>query len=152
MKKKNILLIFISIILSANIVVSKNITAFGKNEKIKKVADLPNTSNYAIESGKYMDLGIKYTVVEFFYIPVYQLGETDIVGYPNSDDNYIKLSSEEALTIALQNDLYLENFISIPFWYAWGGKIVLFSALLLLVYFFLIRNSKKINTLKKHYS
>lgn len=96
---------------------------WGTNEKVAKIYDFPQNDNYRV-SGKHMDLGYKYKAFEIFWIPLHAY-EGKVVGYID-DRTYVGLSSSEVSMLAKENNITnLEAISKIPFWDAWGGKLIL---------------------------
>lgn len=114
---------------------------FGTHEKIEKIYDLPNNDDYKSNDGKYIDLGYKYSVFEIAFLPLYQEGEGEIVGF--HDNTYYELTKEQLDGIVKENNIEnVESLAKLPFWDAWGGKL---AALVVigLVIFGLIGGRKK---------
>lgn len=107
---------------------------FGAHDKIVKICDLPDTDDYTSSDGKLFDFGYKYTVFEVVFLPLFEQGEGQVVGYID-DDNYVALSDSDIQTIAKTNKIKnLAGLVKIPFWDAWGGKLAGIGIILLLVF------------------
>lgn len=107
---------------------------FGPHEKLVKVCDLPDTEEYKSSDGKLFDFGYKYTLFDVFYLPIFEKGEGEIVGYID-DDNYVLLSENDIQTIAKENKITnLAGMVKLPFWDEWGGKITAITLVSILVY------------------
>ncbi len=112
--------------------------ALGLHDKVVKICDLPNTEDYTSSDGKLFDFGYKYTLFELLFMPVFEKGEGEIIGYIDND-NYVSLSNSDIENIVRTNKIYnLAGMVKIPFWDAWGGKIALFCLASLLVCLFFI--------------
>ncbi len=143
MKKILLLLGFVALfnLISINEAYAAKIT-FGAHDKIIKIYDLPDTEDYTSSDSKLFDFGYKYTLFEVIFLPIFQKGEGQIVGYID-DENYVALSDSDIENIAKTNKIQdLSGLVKIPFWDVWGGKIVAIGIILLLV-FFIIRDRKR---------
>lgn len=120
---------------------------FGSNEKVIKIHDLPNTEDYTSSDGKLFDFGYKYTLFNIVFLPVFEQGEGQIVGYID-DENYVLLSDDDIKDLAKNNNIdNLQRLVNIPFWDVWGGKITLgFVIFIFSLLFFL--NQKRQNIIK----
>ncbi|WP_146212762.1 hypothetical protein [Dysgonomonas alginatilytica] len=106
---------------------------FGPHDKLVKICDLPDTDDYKSNDGKYFDFGYKYTCFEVVFLPIFQQGEGQIVGYID-EENFVVLSKADIADIAKTNNIKnLAGLVRIPFWDAWGGKLVGVLIILLLI-------------------
>ena len=136
-------LVFFSLI-SSNGVYAAKIT-FGAHDKIIKIYDLPDTEDYTSSDGKIFDFGYKYSLFEIIYLPLFQKGEGQIVGYID-DDNYVVLSDSDIQEIAKTNNIQnLTGLVKLPFWDVWGGKMVAIGIIFLLVLLIIRDRNKKIS-------
>lgn len=112
----------------------------GEHQKIAKVATLPD--EYKNNDGLHVDLGCMYTVFEIAYIPVWTVEEGEIVCFTEQEkDTYYVIDPETLASI--KTDLKvddLDSLIHIPFWDAYGGKLVVVLIVLLVI---LYRKGKK---------
>lgn len=72
---------------------------FGTKEKIIKVRELPNTSAFQIKDGTYYDIGSLYSKKQFLWLG-YSFGEPKYVGYLNSQEKYVPLTTEDLNLVA----------------------------------------------------
>ena len=120
---------------------------YGDEEKLIKKVVLPQKDIYTLDGKQHFDLGVKYTVFEIVKLPIYQTGETQIVGYvensilKTAEPSYIELSDAELKEIALQNKLNLDEIKEIPFWDSWGGKLVFGGIVLIILFLIFMKNS-----------
>lgn len=146
MKKILLLLGFVAFfhLISTNGVYAAQV-ALGAHDKVIKICDLPDTEDYTSSDGKLFDFGYKYTVFEVIFLPIFQKGEGQIVGYID-DDNYVVLSESDIQNIAKTNKIQnLAGLVKIPFWDVWGGKLVAIAVILLLVFSIIRDRYKKID-------
>jgi|GEM_PF-3123375 len=100
------------------------------NEKIIKVADFPNTEEYKVASGQYIDAGYMYKQAHIFYIPVWNYGGR-WAGYVGNDKLYLDLTKEELDELAKEANVKLPEAPSLSLWETVGGKSV-FGLILIL--------------------
>lgn len=114
----------------------------GPQDKLIKILDLPNTEDYTSTDGQLFDFGYKYTLFEIVFLPLFEKGEGQIVGYID-DDNYVVLSDSDIQDIVKRNKIgNLAGMVKIPFWDLWGGKIVAITIVFLLI-LWIIRSRDK---------
>ncbi len=109
-------------------------------DDIIHVMDLPDTEEYSYtdDDGEkhYVDLGIKHGQFSLFLLPLINYGDKEYVFYSDngffSSDTYISMPSE-ALS-SLKQTYNLSDEPELPFWDAWGGKIVMILIILVFVY------------------
>lgn len=145
MKKILLLLSFVTLfsLVPINEVSAAQVT-FGSHDKLVKICDLPDTEDYTSNDGKHFDFGYKYTLFEVVFLPIFQQGEGEIIGYID-EDNFVVLSKADIADIAKTNNIKnLAGLVRIPFWDAWGGKLVAILIILLLVASVLRDRYKKI--------
>ena len=133
MKKALLLIAVLSIGFSMQKANARGRIPVGSVEKIEKVADLPDNDNYKLKDGKYIDLGVKFTVFSIAFIPVYTEKEPELVGYAN-EDTYYDIPKEELSAMLAENKLDEKNLLKLSFWNAWGGKLIIGALILLIIY------------------
>lgn len=141
---KKVLLLITVLILSFGI---RNAEArggipIGSVEKIDKVADLPDNEDYKLDNGKYIDLGVRFTVFTIAWIPVYTEKAPELVGYAGGD-TYYDIPKEQLAGIMAENKLEEQKILKLSFWNAWGGKLVIGLLALLIIYGALPSRRKK---------
>ena len=99
--------------------------SFG-GEKITKIADLPDTEEYQLESGEYVDVGYMYKQVSIVFIPVWNY-DLQWCGYVD-DETYMDLSKEDLDAMAKEAGVTIPD-ASLPFWDSIGGKLVFLLAI-----------------------
>lgn len=95
--------------------------SFG-GEKITKIADLPDTEDYQLESGEYVDVGYMYKQVSIVFIPVWNY-DLQWCGYID-DETYMDATKEDLDAMAEAAGVTIPD-ASLPFWDSIGGKLVL---------------------------
>lgn len=114
----------------------------GEHEKVKKVADLPDSTYYETKEGKFIDLGCLYTVYEVAGIPVYTVEKEKLVGF--SGDTCYELDDE--IKEVIKQDLKaddLEALNKMPFWDSWGGKLTIAGVIIIIIAYNMIKNRGK---------
>ena len=91
-----------------------------------KVADLPDTYQYQFNSD-FVDIGVKYSEIQIFFLPVWQYDMKYVAIIPNNSDSYYDLSNEEVMELATSASISIPPIsqVKLDFWTAWGGKITL---------------------------
>ena len=91
-----------------------------------KVADLPDTYQYQFNSD-FVDIGVKYSEIQIFFLPVWQYNMKYVAVIPNNSDSYYDLSNEEVMELATSASISIPPIsqVKLDFWTAWGGKITL---------------------------
>lgn len=108
---------------------------FQTGDGMELAFDLPNTEEFTVDGGRYLDIAVLYQKINLFGIPLWQ-----------SDLKYVGMSggnmeSYYTLTDADLEDLTSRAGITIPaiedykmsFWKAWGGKLLVGLFALLVV-------------------
>ncbi|HEX9737250.1 MAG TPA: hypothetical protein VGG06_35245 [Thermoanaerobaculia bacterium] len=101
-------------------------------EKIAKVMDLPDTPDFRMDSGEYIDVGYRYKQLTIFFIPVWNYDE-HWCGYIGRDNRYLSLDRSDLADLVATAGLQLSDSPSKPFWDAVGGKLLI--GFILLAYF-----------------
>lgn len=112
---------------------------YGDHEKIEKVAELPD--EFTTDNGVKLALGHKYTVFELAFVPIWTTNKGKLVGFdPNDDQNYydidayINTGEGRAAILEAAGVKDISELHKIPFWDAWGGKLVVLALLALILY------------------
>lgn len=106
----------------------------GSYPKLSKVKDLPQEEEYLTTEDKHFDLGVKYTVYQIFWIPVWTEASPELIGYIDKD-YYVNFDDETIEAIAELNEIEnIQQYAKMPFWDAWGGKIIVLGIVGLILY------------------
>ncbi|MCK0206096.1 hypothetical protein [Ornithobacterium rhinotracheale] len=99
----------------------------GNVEKIKKVADLPNTDEYQGDYGDHIDIGAKYTVFTVMGLPVWPTESPQLVGLSTSKDLYYDIPQETMQEVLKENNLpsHDELLSKVSFWDKYLGMVVI---------------------------
>jgi hypothetical protein len=121
--------------LLALIFVVAGATACSRSDRIIKVADLPNTPDFEVSARQRYNIGAKPEKVHLDIgylwsqnsLLVFPILNTDgrFVGYTGSDSQYIEFSKGELEDLTTKANIPMPQAPSIPFWDAWGGKLLL---------------------------
>lgn len=114
---------------------------YGTEEKVIKVADLPNDERFALNPVQYLDVGYCYKQLQIFYLPVWNWNEK-YCGYVN-DSTYTDTTREEFLEVAKATGLdtaWDDGKPKISVWERIGGKAALGGIVLLLLGIAALRN------------
>lgn len=135
--KKIVLLFAMLIAFGVNQSYAKIPVVYGTHEKINEIAKLP--SDYDDEDGSY-SLAYKYTMAHLFWIPLWQTDEGKVVAINQGDDE-----TWYDIDDALRQDDFRKEILSdagvkdiaeleqMPFWDAWGGKLLVGGILLVII-------------------
>ncbi len=135
-----ILLFFTAPIVSARVRI-----AFGDREVITKVADLPDTEEYKTKEGNYIDLAIyhkEFTIASA--LPLYIEKGPRLVGYCEKEEAYYELTEKQLAAILKANNLDGNKLNRLSFYTRYGGKLIVFAVLALIIRG--IRSGKKKKT------
>ena len=116
----------------------------GTSERIIKVADFPDKPEFqreikqqnAVTSEKfYIDAGYAWTQTTYFWCPI--TNDTGrYVGHVGKDDKFLPMSPEEINRMAKTAQVVLPQSPSLPFWDAYGGKLVGLVILIVVILLF----------------
>lgn len=112
-------------------------------EKIVMVMPLPNMQEFQLKTGEHVDIGYRFSQITIFFIPVWNY-EEHWCGYIGTDKRYMDYDKATLDDAARSASLTIPTGSPIPFWDAYGGKLV-FAILVLLSLTY-----KKLNPFKKH--
>ena len=133
--KKIVLLFAMLIAFGVNQSYAKIPVVYGTHEKINEIAKLPSDD----EDGSY-SLAYKYTMAHLFWIPLWQTDEGKVVAINQGDDE-----TWYDIDDALRQDDFRKEILSdagvkdiaeleqMPFWDAWGGKLLVGGILLVII-------------------
>lgn len=144
--KNRILLIMTAVLfMTANEAKAEIPIIYSNGVEIEKVLELPQKDKFEMQASNgnwyHADVGILHKQFSVFWIPLINYGEEKYVLYSNTkvgeyDFTYAELDQDEIEY--LQKEFSgLPSTPELPFWDAWGGKLLLL--LLVLVAFWIIR-------------
>ncbi len=142
--KKLILLLGV-LCLSATLASARGIPIpFGKQEKLKVVYDLPDSTTYADEEGNFFDIASLHEEYNIAWIfPLWITQEPKLVLMKTGvDDEYWDIPEETLNAIIEENKLDKEELLSLGFYTRYGGKIV-FGIFILFCIWGMIPSKKK---------
>lgn len=133
---KKILLTTIVTFCSYNLALAKARIPIGKIDKLEIVSDLPNTDEYLSkeESNTHLDLARLHQEYSIAWIPVWITQEPKLVLAKPDSDRYYELSDEQLEKIISTNKLDKEQLLKLGFYTQYGGKIILFLLVCLILY------------------
>jgi hypothetical protein len=110
-----------------------------RGDRIIKVADLPQTAEFEVDARPefappnvvraekvHIDVGYIWKQNKLLFMPILNQ-EGRYVGYAGSESRYIELKKGELEGWAARAGFDLSAAPSIPFWDAWGGKLLLIA-------------------------
>lgn len=121
---------------SYNYALAKARIPIGKIDKLEIVADLPDTEEYLSkeESNVHLDLARLHQEYSIAWVPVWITQEPKLVLAKPDSDRYYELSNEQLKKIISTNKLDKEELLKPGFYTQYGGKIILFLLLCLVLY------------------
>ncbi|MBV7440594.1 hypothetical protein KRX57_04110 [Weeksellaceae bacterium TAE3-ERU29] len=101
--------------------------SIGTSEKLETVAQLPNTEEYLLDNGDYLNLGVLYERFEIAGMPLWVTEEPKIVGVNTfKRDIYYDLDDETIQAIIEENNLpSVDELKHIGFLDRYSGAIIL---------------------------
>lgn len=125
MSLKQIFLAFAVMLSASNFLSAKAKIPIGEREVLVKVHDLPNTEEFKLENGNYLDLATLHKEFNIAYIlPLYITEEPKLVGYDEKTDEFYNIPDKELDSILAVQKLNKEDLNKIPFYTRYGGKLV----------------------------
>ncbi|MFC4162757.1 hypothetical protein ACFOWU_03770 [Epilithonimonas zeae] len=117
---------------ASNFLSAKAKIPIGEREVLNKVYDLPNTDEFKLENGDYLDLATLHKEFNIAYIlPLYIMEEPKLVGYDEKTDEFYNMPDKEMDAILASQKLEKNDLNKLPFYTRYGGKLV---ALLLIAF------------------
>ncbi|WP_289662808.1 hypothetical protein [Flavobacterium panacagri] len=122
---KQPLFIALIIMLFSNSIAAKVKIPFGEREVLNKVYDLPNTDEFKLKDGNFMDLATLHKEFNIaYFLPLYIMEEPKIVGYDEKTEAFYDIPQNEIDEIIASQKLKKENLLQLPFYTKYGGKLV----------------------------
>jgi len=139
MKNKQILLTLAVVaglfIFSSNKSYAGGVVIWGEAEKIREIAELPDSEFYQTTDGQYFEMGVRYNTIHIFWIPLWVKTAPMVCGYVNKD-TYVELSQDDIDEILMQTGIDLQGKVKASLWDKMGGKIVLLLVITLILLFY----------------
>jgi hypothetical protein len=139
--------IFVALLiaLSSTSVFAKARIPLGEREVLKKVYDLPNTDEFKLKNGNFMDLATLHKEFNIAYIlPLYITEEPKLVGFDEQTESYYDIPQNEMDAILASQKLNKEALNKLPFYTRYGGKIVAILIIGLLIWGVLPSKKEKV--------
>ncbi|MEP6789405.1 MAG: hypothetical protein ABJB40_13285 [Acidobacteriota bacterium] len=111
-------------------------SACSRGDRIIKIADLPQTPDFEVDSRPqyaplsmpaqktHIDIGYTWKQNSLLFLPIFN-DNGRYVAYTGSEAQYIEFKKGELEEWTAKANVTLSTNPSIPFWDAWGGKILL---------------------------
>lgn len=112
-------------------------SACSRGDRIIKVADLPQTPDFEVNARPefapptnvpatkvHLDVGYVWKQNSLLFMPIFN-DDGHYVGYTGSEATYIEFKKDELAEWTARANVTLPDKPSIPFWDAWGGKLLL---------------------------
>lgn len=131
---KQIILTLTLLVSASGFVFAKAKIPIGEREVLNKVYDLPNTAQFKLENGNYLDLATLHKEFNIAYIlPLYITQEPILVAYDEQSETYFNIPEKELKSILVAQKLNEDDINSLPFYTRYGCKllVLLFIAFLI---------------------
>lgn len=131
---KQIILTLTLLVSASGFVFAKAKIPIGEREVLNKVYDLPNTAQFKLENGNYLDLATLHKEFNIAYIlPLYITQEPILVAYDEQSETYFNIPEKELKSILVTQKLNEDDINSLPFYTRYGCKllVLLFIAFLI---------------------
>lgn len=126
----------ISLLLNFQFVMTKTgfPAPFGKSQKIIKIRELPDQPAFQIKDGTYYDIGCIYEVKRFLWLG-YSFGDTEYVGYIDSQEKYVPLTAQELKNSTAKAKIKLTEKAKISFFDFYISRVLLLMVIVFIVFF-----------------
>lgn len=132
---KKIILTLTILALATNLLSAKVKIPFGERQALNKVYDLPNTDEFKLDNGNYIDLATLHTEFNIaYFLPLYITEEPILVAYDEKTERYFGLSENELKGILASQNIKQEDIIGLPFYTRYGCKILVIAFIALLIW------------------
>jgi len=119
------ILVTLLIAFSSVSVFAKARIPLGEREVLNKVYDLPDTDEFKLKDGNFMDLATLHKEFNIAYLlPLYITAEPKLVGFDAQTESYYDIPQDQIDAILASQKLNKEALIKLPFYTRYGGKIV----------------------------
>lgn len=131
---KQFVLAFTIIVSTSNLIFAKARIPIGERVVLNTVHDLPDTDEFKLDNGNYLNLATLHKEFNIAYIlPLYITQEPKLVGYDEKTERYFDLPESELKQLLLTQKLNQKDLIGLPFYTRYGAKliVILFVAFLI---------------------
>lgn len=118
----------------------------GPQEILLQVHDLPDTEDFLIEEGHYLDLATLHEEYIIAFIPLWVTKDAILVGYDKIDKTYYEIEDDRMEVLLSEQKLNKASLIGIPFWNKFGGKLVALAIIALIIYGYIPSKKKKVES------
>jgi hypothetical protein len=123
------------IVFSSTSVFSKVKIPFGEREVLNKVLDLPDTDEFKLKDGNFLDLATFHKEFNIAYLlPLYITEEPKLVGFDAQTETFYDIPQNEIDAILASQKVNKEELNKLPFYTKYGGKLVALLIIGLLIW------------------
>ncbi len=115
----------------------------GTMEKLHTVHELPDTEEWKVSEGKYVDLATHYTDFAIVGVPVYVDSDPELVLAVPDEDSYYELDDETKSQILQDNNLTEADVLHVSGWSKYGGKLLVGGILAVILYGYFSRDDEE---------
>ncbi len=142
---KQSILVLAILIGTATISLAKAKIPVGEREVLNKVHDLPDTDEFKLDNGNYLDLATLHTEFNIAYLlPLYITQGPKLVGYDETTKEYYDIPAKELESILSEQKLKVSNLNKLPFYTQYGGKLVGLILIAFIIWGFMPSKKKKV--------
>lgn len=121
--------------LSSTSVFAKGKIPLGEREVLKKVHDLPDTDEFKLKDGNYIDLATLHKEFNIaYFLPLYIIEDPKLVGFDEKTETFYDIPQNEMAAILASQNLHKDELNKLPFYTKYGGKMVAILIIGLLVW------------------
>jgi len=144
-----IFLVSAVLLFASNFCSAKAKIPFGERDALAKVYDLPNTEEFKLENGNYLDLATLHKEFNIAYLlPLYVTEEPRLVGYDEKTQDFYDIPDKEMDAILASQKLKKEDLNKLPFYTRYGGKLVAGLLIVLMIWGAIPFKKKKVEPTK----
>lgn len=132
---KQTVLASVMMIAASNLVIAKAKIPIGIREVVAKVYDLPNTDEFKLDNGNYLDLATMHKEFNIAYIfPLYITQDPQLVAFDEKSERYFIVPNKELSGILSAQNVDERSLVQLPFYTKYGGKLVALLMITLLIW------------------
>lgn len=117
----------------------------GEKQVLNKVFDFPDTADYQLDNGNYLDLATLHTEFNIGnFLPLYVTEEPRLVGFDEKNELYYDIDDAELDSILAENNITRDEVNSLPFFTRYGGKLIGLIIIGLIIYNYMPKTKEKV--------
>ena len=122
---KQLILTLVILLNTCLLASSKAKIPIGERQVLNKVYDLPNTEEFKLDNGNYLDLATVHQEFNIAYIlPLYITQEPKLVAYDEKTERYFDIPENELKAFLAGEKLSEDKLNRLPFYTRYGAKLI----------------------------